>query len=688
MRTTGAASRVGLAVGLSLALGVPAEPAPPLALEQVAAGLVQPVGLAHAGDGSGRLFIVLQAGRIVILIGGAVLPTPFLDITPLVANGGERGLLGLAFHPQHATNGFFFVHYTNLQGNIVIARYQVSGDPNVANANSGLVLLTIPHPTFSNHNGGQLQFGPDGYLYAAVGDGGSGGDPSNNAQNLGTLLGKLLRLDIDAGPPWVPAGNPFGSVIWAYGLRNPWRFSFDRLTGDLFLADVGQGRREEVNFRPAGSPGGTNYGWRRMEGTLCFNPASSCDDGTLTLPILEYDHADGRCSITGGYRYRGAQIPALQGTYLYGDYCSGEIWGATPDANGIWTATRLFATPYLISTFGEDEAGEVYVAHHAPGALFRLVQPRFPGGVFVATGHLDGSGTAAIVTGAGAGGGPHVRAFRADGSDLGVSFYAFDPIFRGGTRIALCDLNGDGVDDIVVAAGPGGGPHVRVFSVAGGGLTELAGFYAFAPAFSGGVFVACGDVHPAPGPELVIAAGAGGGPHVRVFSLASGLTEVAGFYAYAPSFNGGVTVAVADLDGDGLGEIITGAGPGGGPHVRAFSLASGLTEVVGFYAYAPAFSGGVFVAGGDVHAGAGGEIVTGAGPGGGPHIRVFDRTGGEVGGFYAFDPAFAGGVTVAAGQLDPATGAAEIAIGAGPGGLPEVRVFQLATGQLAGFFAY
>ena len=290
--------------------------------EPVITGLSSPVGITHAGDGSGRLFIVLQGGRIVIFDGVKILSSPFLDITSVVSSGGERGLLGLAFHPNYVGNGSFYVNYTNTAGDTVIARYSVSANPNQADPTSADILLTIPQP-FSNHNGGQLHFGPDGYLYIGIGDGGSGGDPQNNGQDLGTLLGKILRIDVDKGPPYaIPPDNPFfgpgdGALdeIWAWGLRNPWRFSFDRLTGDMFIGDVGQNSWEEVDFQPASSAGGENYGWRLMEGNSCYNPATNCNDSTLTLPILVYDHTVG-CSVTGGYRYRGSKNPALDGFYL------------------------------------------------------------------------------------------------------------------------------------------------------------------------------------------------------------------------------------------------------------------------------------------------------------------------------------------------------------------------------------
>ncbi len=349
--------------------------------EPVVTGLSSPVDITHAGDGSGRLFITLQGGRVVIFDGVQILSPPFLDINSLVSSGGERGLLGAAFHPNYVGNGFFYVSYTDTAGDSVIARYSVSLDPNRADPTSGVILLTIPQP-FGNHNGGQLHFGPDGYLYIGIGDGGSGGDPQNNGQDLGTLLGKILRIDVDSGFPFtVPPDNPFVGVvgareeIWSFGLRNPWRFSFDRLTGDMFIGDVGQNSWEEVDFQPANSTGGENYGWRLMEGNSCFNPAINCNNGTLTLPILVYDHSVG-CSVTGGYLYRGSKNPNLNGLYLYGDFCSGLIWGAQEDGLGGWNTTVLLDTNFSISTFGEDESGEIYFAHLSAtdGTIYQVVQ--------------------------------------------------------------------------------------------------------------------------------------------------------------------------------------------------------------------------------------------------------------------------------------------------------------------------
>lgn len=336
-----------------------------------------PVDIANAGDG--RLFIVEQAGRIRVtpLDPGSTQALIFLNITDRVGSGGERGLLGLAFHPNYADNGYFYVNYTNLSGNTRVSRFQVTADPNAANPNSELILMEFNQP-FSNHNGGDVAFGPDGYLYIATGDGGSGGDPNNNGQTTSTLLGNILRIDVDGGglsPDCdadgnytIPPDNPLLTApaacdeIWAYGLRNPWRISFDRATGDLFIADVGQNAWEEINLQPAASAGGENYGWRCYEGNHPYNLTGCGDISLYTFPVYEYSHGGSpfRCSITGGFIYRGLQYPNLQGTYLYGDYCSGQIWGLTYSGTG-WTNTQLYAGSGM-TTFGEDVNGGIYVS--------------------------------------------------------------------------------------------------------------------------------------------------------------------------------------------------------------------------------------------------------------------------------------------------------------------------------------
>jgi glucose/arabinose dehydrogenase len=362
---------------LALALLLPFNAAAQnIALTQVASGFDLPLGIAHAGDT--RLFVIQQRGRIAIFDGTNVLAQPFLDLSSLVSCCGERGLLGLAFHPRYRDNGFFFVDYTDRNGNTVVARYSVSTtDPNRADPASARVLLNVAQP-FANHNGGHLAFGPDGYLYIALGDGGSGGDPGNRAQDLSTLLGKILRIDVDSGSPYaVPPSNPFVNragargEIWAFGLRNPWRFSFDRVTGDLWIADVGQDAWEEVDFAPATSIGGENYGWRRMEGKHCFLPTTNCSDASMTLPVFEYSHVEG-CSITGGYLYRGVKYPALKGTFLFGDYCSGSIWGTKRSAGDTFATKKLLTTNAAITGFGEDVNGEVYVIDQDRGLIYNI----------------------------------------------------------------------------------------------------------------------------------------------------------------------------------------------------------------------------------------------------------------------------------------------------------------------------
>ncbi len=352
-----------------------------ITLRPIATGLTSPVAITNAKDS--RLFITQQTGQIVIYDGTQVLPTPFLDIHSLVSCCGERGLLSVAFHPSYAQNGFFFVYYTDLNGDINIVRYKVSSDRNVADSSSATPILTIAHRDYANHNGGQLQFGPDGYLYAGTGDGGSGGDPLGNGQNLQALLGKLLRIDIDNGTPYgIPPLNPFAGSndarheIWAYGMRNPWRFSFDRQTGDLIVGDVGQNLWEEVDFQPVLDGGGENYGWNVMEGKHCYN-ATTCNQTGLTLPIIEYGHTNGACSITGGYRYRGTRSARLQAMYIYGDYCNGIITGASQMPDASWTTQQLTDTTFNITSFGEDAGGEMYVADYG-GRVLIIEDPLAP----------------------------------------------------------------------------------------------------------------------------------------------------------------------------------------------------------------------------------------------------------------------------------------------------------------------
>jgi len=325
-----------------------------------------------------RLFVVEQAGQIRSFTpSDQAEPQAFLDIRQKVLSGGEMGLLGLAFHPNYRQNGYVYVNYIDKGQNTVIARYHVPSQAGAVDTASEKVLLTLKQP-YTNHNGGDVVFGPDGYLYVALGDGGSGGDPENRAQNKDSLLGKILRLDVDKGDPYgIPPTNPFvGQAgtrpeIWAYGLRNPWRISFDKSTGDLYIADVGQGSIEEINVQRAASKGGENYGWRCFEGTHAFK-LDGCGDATQYVqPVVEYNHDEGRCSVTGGYVYRGSKNPALVGNYFYGDYCNGQLFYAS-QADGKWTQTLAAKTPYSISTFGQGSDGEVYFADYKTGSLYRL----------------------------------------------------------------------------------------------------------------------------------------------------------------------------------------------------------------------------------------------------------------------------------------------------------------------------
>ena len=353
-------------------------PWPEVRLVRKLGGLSNPVHVTHAGDRSGRLFVVEQRGRIRIVRSGAVVPAPYLDIASRVTCCGERGLLSVAFPPGFATSRRFYVDYTDTNGDTAISRFSVpAGTPDTADAASEEVLLRIPQP-YANHNGGQLAFGPDGFLYVGMGDGGSGGDPQNHAQNPASLLGKILRIDVESGaaPYSIPPSNPFVGnpayrpEIWALGLRNPWRFSFDRRTSDLFIGDVGQNAREEVDFQPASSRGGENYGWRIMEGTACYNPAN-CSSSGLVLPVAEYSHAGGDCSVTGGFVYRGLSYSRLDGIYFYADYCTGRMHGLRRNGSA-WESRELLRAGFTLSTFGEDEAGELYVADHGGGALYQV----------------------------------------------------------------------------------------------------------------------------------------------------------------------------------------------------------------------------------------------------------------------------------------------------------------------------
>jgi glucose/arabinose dehydrogenase len=366
-----------------LALALAPLLSPPAAaqrLVRVADGLVQPVGIVAAGDGSDRLFVVEQRGTIVVLSPDRQ-ATRWLDLQGRVRAQGERGLLGLAFHPDFADNGRLFVHYTDRNGDTVLSELRADPAAERVDPATEAVLFTLEQP-YGNHNGGQIAFGPDGHLYLGLGDGGSGGDPLNAGQDLGTPLGALLRFDVDAGGPGelrVPADNPFVGVdgarpeIWAYGLRNPWRFHFDARSGDLWIADVGQNAVEEVNLQPAASPGGENYGWWVVEGDRCFDPPNGCDLDAYVAPVVTYTHASGwGRSITGGVVPYGDAAPSLRGRYLFGDFVSGRVFVADGDFDAGFSASELLRAGFGVATFGLDEALDAYLADYGGGVLYRL----------------------------------------------------------------------------------------------------------------------------------------------------------------------------------------------------------------------------------------------------------------------------------------------------------------------------
>jgi glucose/arabinose dehydrogenase len=364
---------VALAIGLVTACGGAAEGQETIRLEPVVDGLVRPVFVTHAGDGSGRLFVVEQEGFVLVLGADGLEEEPFLDLSQKVLCCGERGLLGLAFHPSFPDDPRLFVDYTRRPDGATVVSELTVGDSGRPNPGSERVLLTIGQP-FSNHNGGMIAFGLGGRLLVGMGDGGSGGDPQNHAQNPNSLLGKMLRIGVNGRLPYaIPANNPYAAgggrpEIFAIGLRNPWRFSVDRETGKLYVGDVGQNAVEEIDIIRRGG----NYGWRHFEGTRPYRPAGGIDRSTLEMPITEYAHEGGRCSVTGGYVYRGQAVPELVGTYLYGDYCSGEIFGLRDGRQSL-----LLSSGMRISSFGEDEAGEVYVVDHG-GAIHRIAAASAP----------------------------------------------------------------------------------------------------------------------------------------------------------------------------------------------------------------------------------------------------------------------------------------------------------------------
>ncbi|MCZ6598647.1 MAG: PQQ-dependent sugar dehydrogenase [Planctomycetota bacterium] len=487
------------AATLFVASATPADAQTPLTTVRVASGLSSPL-FVTSPEGDPRLFIVEQHGRIKILTDGAVLATPFLDIDAKVLGSGERGLLGLAFHPDYSTNGFFYVSYSDNAGDTILERYSVSANPDLADDTSGVHILFVDQP-FSNHNGGGIHFGPDGMLYLALGDGGSGGDPGCRSQKGDTLLGKLLRLDIDGGLPYaIPPDNPYVGdprnldEIWARGLRNPWRWSFDRETGDLWIGDVGQGAKEEISFTAASSTGGENYGWKIMEGFNCFSTAAcpptvpSCGDSSLTLPVHDYTHASG-CSVTGGYVYRGSQIPDLQGTYFFADYCSARIWSFEFDGvsmSNFQERTSELApggglTINLPASFGEDADGNLYICDLG-GEVFQIV-PDIQASATVFGCGVNPAGSIQIT-----GGAPVVGGSFTVGIDnpLGtqspgaLSFLAIslspDPNYPCGTLQPGWGMAGPGADGEILIATTGSDPFVVLSGPVWGGTGNPVSF--------------------------------------------------------------------------------------------------------------------------------------------------------------------------------------------------------------------
>ncbi len=378
---------------------------PTVALDLFKSGFNAPVGLTNAGDGSGRLFVVEKGGRIKIIKNGNTLPTPFLDISGSVSSGGEQGLLGLVFHPNYSSNGYFYVNYTDLNGDTHIARFtRDPNNPDKALSNSQLLILFIDQPG-GNHNAGALQFGLDGYLYIGTGDGGGGGDPDNYGQTPNTLLGKMLRIDVNTGNPYsIPSSNPYvgdpttRDEIWAMGLRNPWQFSIDKATGDLWIGDVGQDARGEINRQPGNSEGGENYGWRCYEGTTTFN-TSGCDEmSSYTFPVFEVFHSDGGNSITGGHVYRGPN-PCLNGVYFCAEFRQDILYTILPNGIGWSSNSTSLPDDTKISAFGEDESKNLYAVSYE-GSIFKIIggevmtlhQNPIPPGTYTSHGIIESRG--------------------------------------------------------------------------------------------------------------------------------------------------------------------------------------------------------------------------------------------------------------------------------------------------------
>lgn len=583
--------------------------------EPVVSGLSRPTSMAFAPDG--RLFVTEQGGSLRVVKDGALLTQPFLTVD---ANSIlERGLLGLAFDPDFASNRFIYVYYTVNAAPPVnrISRFTASSsNPDVVQAGSETVLLDDIPSTNGNHNGGALHFGTDGMLYIGVGDAGV----SNNSQSLGSLSGKLLRIRPDGT---VPGDNPFVGTpnargeIWALGFRNPFTFNVEAGTGRIFVNDVGDDAFEEIDDLRKGG----NYGWPTTEG-----PTS---DPAFIGPLFAYPHAAGEAAaIAGGVFYEASQFPAaFQGSYFYGDFVHGDIH-------------RLTSGTFRDDAFATGAIGIVDLDTGPDGSLYHL---SLISGT-VSRMRFTSAGGSVIALGAGPGSVPLVRVLDAETLQPRLQILAYEAAFPGGVRVAVGDVNADGVADIITGAGPGGAAHVKVFDGTSG--QEIRSFFAHAPAFRGGVSVAAGDVNGDGVADIITGAGPGGGPHVLVFDGVNGAL-LASFLAFEPRFPGGIEVAARDINGDLRTDIIVGAGPGGAPHVKAFDGAR-LAELRSFFAAPTTFAGGVHVGAALANSGSEADLLTGLGLGGLPLVQVHDGlTLALLDSFFAFEPSFLGGAFVA-----------------------------------------
>ena len=741
-------------------------------VERVATGLNGPLYATAPPNDFGRLFVLEKnTGQVKVLdlSTNTLRATPFLDLPDNnLSTVSEQGLLGLAFDPGYAANGLFYVSFTDAAGTSNIVRYQVSAnDPNVANAASAQVIFQLSQP-FANHNGGWLGFGPDGYLYVSSGDGGSGNDPDNRAQNLNDLHGKMLRLDIrsDAFPGdaarnyAIPPGNPYAAgggapEIWAYGLRNPWRPSFDRATGDLYIGDVGQDAREEINFQTAGAAGGANYGWRLREGSIATPGVGGARPAGNVDPVYDYAHGSGQfqgSSVTGGYVYRGP-IADLQGMYLFGDFVSSGLWGIRVDrGSGTMVANSLTdlagrlqpntGTINSISSFGEDASGNLYIVDFG-GEIFRVVPTltstydidltknfidpdhtalsfsvvgnsngtavnatvfggklrlTFPRAsqvpVSITVRATDGNGestdvafnvnffslTSIVAVGTGPGSAEPLRLLDGTTGAFAGSIFPFGAQWAGGLKVAAGDVNGDGVPDIVVTPASGAAPHVKIFD--GVTFAEIASFYAFDSSLRGDVEVAVGEITGDGRSEVIVSISGNTGPRVRVFDGGT-LQTIRDFNAFDPGFFGSVRLATGDISGDSRADIVVAVGGGAGPHVKVFDGTTNGTGLLrSFYAFDAGFMGGIDVAAGDIDGNGRSDIIVGAASGAGPHVRVFSGSDNSLlRNFFAFDPGFRGGIRVAAGDLNR-DNAAEILVTPVANAGPHVKVFDGPTNNV------